>query len=846
MHRLQRFLTVYADTVVRRPAQVLLLLLSLAGLGLYGASKLTINSNQLDLISADLPAVKDIKRLIDMVGGSGYLMLALRSEEPALMKRVADDLAHSLEADREEIRFVTYKTPVEFIQQKMVLFVETADLLVAKGRIDTYLHQQARLKNPFFLQLRDPKPPQLDLQDLQDKYSRVGKKSILDDYYISDDKQMLLLLIKPMWDTNELGRTRTYLAKLRATLAAYSAAHAPAIELVEDYDRLGNNGTIAYGFTGAYKTTVDDSYAISQSLEPVSLWAFLGIAGITLLFFRGRLVPALIVLGSMLLGTVLTMGFAYAAVGQLNMITSILGGILMGFGVDYGIHFMFRTRIELGLGKPYEVALRDALVNAGRPALVAAVVTGGSFMVLMVSQFRGFSQFGLLAGCGTLIIGLTMFSSSAAVLCLLGRWRPEGPRRWLGEIRFVAPAAGGAVPRIHRPGRWLTGIGLVVAAVCAFAIPWDPQPLAPQEVPSLLQRLRNGIGFNYNTRALMPADQVSIRLQDEIGRRFHLSADPVAVVTQTLEQTREVYDALTQHPERYPDFEQVVSMYSFVPPPQRATANAAILKAWRAELQAGGFLQASLLPPELADKLPMLEKMLAAEPYGLDAVPATYANQFTHLPSTRPENRGYLTFIYPAVDLLDGKKMLEFADQADHIVADSGAVYHAAGLTSLYATLARIVLRDGKLTVLLATLWILLMHWLDFRSIRLALASVLPLGVGLLMMLGLMSLTHHDLNFMNIIMLPILLGFGVSHGLYLLHRFLEGTSPLVALRSVGLAVAASTLTAMAGFASLFAASHLGLRSMGYVACLGLLTTLVVSFTVLAAVLQILYDQNAAK
>ena len=187
---------------------------------------------------------------------------------------------------------------------------------------------------------------------------------------------------------------------------------------------------------------------------------------------------------------------------------------------------------------------------------------------------------------------------------------------------------------------------------------------------------------------------------------------------------------------------------------------------------------------------------------------------------------------------------MEFADEAADIVTDSGVHYHAAGLTTLYATLARMVLADGKLTVLLATLYILAMHFLDFRSVRLALASVIPLGVGLLMMLGILSLTNHQLNFMNIIMLPILLGFGVSHGLYLLHRFLEGTSPVVALRSVGLAVASSTLTAVAGFASLFAASHLGLRSMGYVACVGLLTTLVISFTVLAAVLQLIYDESA--
>jgi predicted RND superfamily exporter protein len=240
------------------------------------------------------------------------------------------------------------------------------------------------------------------------------------------------------------------------------------------------------------------------------------------------------------------------------------------------------------------------------------------------------------------------------------------------------------------------------------------------------------------------------------------------------------------------------------------------------------------------------KEVLARRPFGVEGVPQVYADEFKSLPTTKPENQGYLTFIYPRVDLRNGKDMLRFVDQIKHIPTASGKVYRAAGTTMLFGTLARTVLRDGYVTVILATLWILFMHYMDFRSVKLAAASVIPLGVGLVMMLGLMSMTNHQLNFMNIIILPILLGFGVSHGLYLLHRFLEGTSPVVALRSVGAAVASSTLTAIAGFGALFAAQHNGLKSMGLVACLGLTTTLIVSFTVLAAVLQLIHDQRTAQ
>ncbi|MBN1207953.1 MAG: MMPL family transporter [Myxococcaceae bacterium] len=842
-HPPNRFALAYAGLMVRRPGLVLLVILALLGVSLYGTSKLTINSNQLDLISQELPEVKEVKRIIDMVGGSGYFMLALRSSDEATLKRVSDDLAEQLRADKEHVRFVTYKLPVEFVQQNMALFIKTEDLAEGKRRISAYMKDQLRRNNPFFIELKKTEPVKLDLSDLIAKYSSIGKKSIIDDYYISPDRKMMMILIKPMWDTNELGKTKAYVEKLNEDLAEYSKANPQGVKLVEDYKRMGDAKTVAYGYTGSYKTAVDDSYAIEESLQPVAFIAFAAILIITIAFFR-KWAPTVIVVSGMVIGTLITMGFTYFTVGELNMITSILGGILMGFGIDFGIHFIFRTRLELGAGKPYDVAIRDAIINAGRPALVSAVVTAGSFFVLMVSEFRGFSQFGFLAGCGTLILGFTLFSWSPALLALIGRRNPTLPERLIGVMKPPATNnAAGKEIRFPRPKLLLGVSSTIVAGVCACAIPWSSQEVSASKKLPLFERIQHGVRFNYNTRALMPEKQPSVQLQDEISERFQISSDPIAVYTKTLEEAKEVWDELTQHPEKYKSIDQVVSVYTFVPPPENAQANAKILEEWQEELKE---IDVTALPPEMQDKAGIFKKMLEARPFDVNGVPDIYASQFRHLPTTLPENHGYLTFIYPSVDLWDGKLMLQFADETGVIKTASGKEYRSAGAAQLYARLARIVLKDGQLTVILVALWILIMHFADFRSVPLALASVIPLTVGLAMMLGFMSIFDLRLNFMNIIILPILLGFGVSHGLYLLHRFLEGTSPIVALRSVGAAVASSTLAAVSGFAALLAASHNGLRSMGLVACIGLITTLVVSFTVLAAVMQLLHDRRVRK
>lgn len=852
----------WARLIVRNPGGVLIALLLLGAAATYATTKLSLESDQLKLISQELPEVKEVQKVIDMVGGAGYLMIGLRGDDPATLKKLSDALNEKMLAEKENVRFVTYKVPVEFIQENMVLFIAPEDLAEGRKRINAYLRDQMKRASPFYVEIRKTEPVKLDLQDLIDKYSAIGKKSIRDDYYISDDKKMIMMLVKPMWNSTELPLTVKYLEHLTGwpvvtDMKSEGMGKAPkegsllaevakqtGIKLVEDYDKAGDKETVYFGFTGSYKTSVDDSYAIQESLDDVLLWALGLIVGITILFFR-KWAPTLIAITGMALGTVLVMGFAYVTLEKLNMVTSIIAAILMGFGIDYGIHFIYRTRIELGTGKKYDEAITAALVNAGRPALIAAVVTSGSFLMLYFSEFAGFSQFGVLAGAGTLITGFTMFAWSPAILSLLGRINPEWPAKLIGTMKPVGVSSTGEETRIPRPKLLLLVTSIVVGVICLAAVPKNSAP-QPKGLPNLWERFMGGVHFNYNTRALVADDRPSFKLSDEIATRFNISSDPIAVPVKTMEEVKEVWDELTQNPEKYSTVDQVVSVYSFIPPKERAEANAKILAEWEEELKD---IEVSALPPEQQDKAALFKRILAKRPYDIEGVPDVYQQLFTHLPTTKPENHGFLLFIYPSVDLWDGSKMLQFSDQVRLIKTKSGHEFRSAGLAILYATLARIVLWDGKMTVLLAALWILLMHYLDFRSVPLAAASVIPLGIGLWMMMGLLALTPDvffgRLNFMNLVILPILLGFGVSHGLYLLHRFLEGTSPVVALRSVGAAVASSTLTAIAGFGSLFFASHKGLQSIGYVACLGLATTLVVSFSVLAAVLQIMHDKRKA-
>ncbi|MEK6606920.1 MAG: MMPL family transporter, partial [Myxococcota bacterium] len=566
-----------------------------------------------------------------------------------------------------------------------------------------------------------------------------------------------------------------------------------------------------------------DSFAITNSLVPVSGLSLLGVALSFLLFFRRQIAAVVLGLTGMVIGVLLTFGFTFVAVGQLNMITCILGGILMGQGIDFAIHFTYRLAEEIERGRTLEQAVGITVEQKGVASLVSAAGTGAAFFSLLFSEFRGFSQFGLLAGVGVFFIGVSIYLWVPAAILLWERRRPGTAKRMLAGL-VKSPAAGSAlIDRVPRPRLLLAVASLLAVAIALFA-----------------PRVR----FEYNTRALMVENQPSVLLQDEMNRRFQISADPVAVYTPTLGEARKVYDLLTPlDPARFSTVDQVASIYTFVPPRARQERNAAILADWRAELSS---FDRAMLPPAYDAKWDEAQTFLSAAPYELGGVPEVYRKMFAHLPQTRPAYHGTLTYIYPQVDLWDGRQMLRFADQVETLRTADGATYHAAGSPILFAKLARIVLWDGKLTLALTAVMLLAILLFDLRSVRGTLVALVPLVLGMTVMMGAMALLGVDLNFMNIVVLPIVLGYGISHGVYFIHCFNEGTSPRQALRSVGGAVACSTLTTLAGWAALLAAGHRGLKSMGTLACIGFIATLLVSFTIMPALLQILHDRRTAK
>ena len=104
--------------------------------------------------------------------------------------------------------------------------------------------------------------------------------------------------------------------------------------------------------------------------------------------------------------------------------TAVVFSISFGIAVDDTIHFLARFRQEMGLGRPFEEAIRATILGTGRAIALTSVILIGGFSVLLTSQFESSAYMGALVSA---TIAAALLADLLLLPALLRLWRPALP-----------------------------------------------------------------------------------------------------------------------------------------------------------------------------------------------------------------------------------------------------------------------------------------------------------------------------------------------------------------------------------------------------------------------------------
>jgi len=206
---------------------------------------------------------------------------------------------------------------------------------------------------------------------------------------------------------------------------------------------------------------------------------------------------------------------------------------------------------------------------------------------------------------------------------------------------------------------------------------------------------------------------------------------------------------------------------------------------------------------------------------------------------------GDFVLVYSSVDLSDGANVSRFAKEVRGIELPQGGHASAAGEPMILADIFDLVMQEGPPVLIGTVLLIFLTMWVLMGKFWRACMALFPAMVSLVATFGLLGLLRIELNYLNIVLIPVLVGTGVDGGVHMLTR--GASLDLVnAADRASVPIFGALATTALGFGTLLMAHHLGLNSLGSLAVVGLAANLFASLVGLPSLLLVVQRWRATR
>ena len=710
---------------------------------------------------------------------------------------------------------------LHFFARRKALFISTADLSSIYHFIKKRIDYEEFIANPINLVIENkPTEPKYDFEALEKRYATLASEyaHLPDGVYSSQNGlKRLILIYAPDQSIETAHRLKDSVSKI--------------IQQIQEEPKYAK---VRVKYSGNIQDIIEEQAALMADLLWSTIWVTVLVFLVLFIYFRSWIATVGLVF-SLLVGTIITFGIAYFSVGYLNANSAFLGSIVMGNGINFGIMVLARYLEERrGKGALHESAIEIALRETLLPTLTAALAAGLSYGSLMLTSFRGFSQFGVIGFIGMVVCWICAYTFLPAMLSLLNRYfsllgrerRVESRTWWTAGLVFL----------LKRWGKVIAIAGGVLTLFFAFSLTKLNGSIIESDLTKLRDKHSMEQGSGFFTREV-----------DEILKRY---SSPIAILAETDQQAELISERLKQFQVSEgvnTSIKNVVSVQDFIPADQSKKIN--ILKSIK-----------EMLNPRIWWHLSDAEKKKVKEfispetlaPFSVQELPTKLLDRFRE----KDGSVNHLVLVEPPLtdQIREGNYLLKFVKNIRQVVDQVGLEVHqqipVAGRLPVSADMLSAILKEGPIATLVSFLAVILLTLLIFRNIELSILVIGALLMGVLWMVGVMIVFQIKINFLNFIALPITFGIGVDYAVNVFHRYRSErkfdcvhTAIVSAVTHTGGAVILASFTTIIGWSSLLIAGNQAFVSFGKIAVLGEVTCVGVAVLVIPSFLLYLWKKN---
>ncbi len=792
----------------------LLLLAPLA----FGLGRLHIDTEVLDLLPAEEPAVQGLKIYQQHFANARELIITLRAADADTAERLAGVLATRLRAETNLVAAVSWQPPwmenpaqaaeiagYLWFNQPPLVFGELTNRLSA-GRLPAVLGETrevlATSLSPMDIAVRSFDPYDLMNVPALKNFSGMSAEQG-QGMFASADGTLRVLYAAARPDLAAYPANSAWLQSLQKMVAAARANQADWAGVVVRY-----TGRPAF----VTETAASMQHDLSGSLTGTALI----IAALFWLMHR-RWLPMLWLLALLAVVLIATVAVGSILLGTISVLSLGFAAVLLGLAVDYAV-----VHYQEALSHP-QLSISEIRRAISPSILWAAITTISAFLVLNLGGLPGLAQLGTLVAIGVALAALVMVLVYLPPL-FPARWKsganqPRQPwRSYLIPPRENTPFAGSQSDRAY--SRRAVIVTLVLAACAGLVLSFHLPPL------------------DRSANALKPQHSEAEAALEEMTAAAGIPQDPLWVIISGRREP-EVFEILSQADGL---LQQAVSnrtiggyllpaaMWPRVEYQQANRATAAALGLQGPTLRAAavkeGFATNALF---LTDELLKTWTRAGSCPdvfWPTNDMSQWLLKRFV----ARAGNEWFVMgLVYPATNAVSGAALAELSSrlEAKKVLLSSWGLLGGATLERVQSRMWLVV--TPMMALVLGSLW------LAFRRLAEVLLGLAVLLLSGLCLLATMSLAGWSWNLLNLMAVPLILGTGIDYTIFMqlaLRR--HGGDLGVVRRSIGRALLLCGGTAIAGFGSLAWSGNAGMASLGKVCAAGIAANMLIAVCLLPA------------
>lgn len=816
----ERILLRLAGAIHARPRGIAAACLLAAIAGAVGVSRMPLRTDLLEALPAGNPAIAAFTEFFSDFGLADGLLVVVEADRPSpdILIETVESLGERLGASPllEHVDYNVFRSNVRLVAEHFPVFLDrdAAERLSARLSPDGIRRQVRRnletLRSPFASPLdgeivrRDP----LQLNEIvRGSMLRRMPPSAMDvgtGYYLDKAHSMAILSARPKGSYKDM----VFVGKLHREIRRISDL---ALE------ELGRPAGVRIRIAGGYARAAEAASTIWRDMVVSFATSFVLVLLLIFLSFRPKVAVLGIFVVTLFCALSWTLLLAYLLYGGLNIVTSIVAAMLIGVYVDYMLNLYKRFDEHLRVMGEVLPALRATFAGTGKALVSGSTTTSLAFFSVVVTDFRGLHELGVVAGFGILFCLAATFLLMGSLLVILAETRPE---------RLAAGRPGG-IPMarlaafLERRGKRVTA-GLVMISIAVAAG-------------------FGGVRFDAGVDSLGVRNSAVGDVEKRIGERIGRAGEPLFLVARpaTGENAAEDFDAMERLGLRWREAGLVgrfLSPGAFLPPPseQREArkwlsryglpgriSGAELERQIRSEMERQGMVADPALGVYAAGVAKALSDDRPVELRDLSRAGIPRAGYFYH------EGKGaFAAHITSPGTRWEAPALTKLEED----VRAMGPDFTLVGPALIFHVIREQILRDSGLAILISFLGNILIVRCHFRNWTRVLLVMLPVTAGTVLTVGTMGLAGIPFNFFNVAAIALIFGFGVDYGIYMMQSEIEdgdgdGSG---SLRSVGGTVALCALTTVASCGSLMTSHYRGLSSIGTVLSIGALYSLLTS------------------